>query len=119
MKTILKLLLAALIANAAVRGGMAAYRYHQFKDAAQQAVLFGNSESEEALQQIIIDRGQALSLPVDADSVTVQRAAGRTWADASYRQPIEFFPNQEYPVEWTFTVEGYSMMIANPIPKNN
>ena len=119
MKTILKLLLAALVINAAARGGMAAYRYYQFKDAAQQAVLFGNSESEEELQQIIIDRGLSLSLPVDADNVTVQRAAERTWADASYRQPIEFFPNQEYPVKWTFTVEGYSMMIANPIPKNN
>ena len=119
MKTILKLLLAALVINAAARGGIAAYRYYQFKDAAQQAVLFGNSESEEELQQIIIDRGLSLSLPVDADNVTVQRAAGRTWADASYRQPIEFFPNQEYPVKWTFTVEGYSMMIANPIPKNN
>ena len=119
MKTILKLLLAALVINAAARGGIAAYRYYQFKDAAQQAVLFGNSESEEELQQIIIDRGLSLSLPVDTDSVTVQRAAGRTWADASYRQPIEFFPNQEYPVKWTFTVEGYSMMIANPIPKNN
>jgi hypothetical protein len=119
MKTILKLLLAALVINAAARGGLAAYRYYQFKDAAQQAVLFGNSESEEELQQIIIDRGLSLSLPVDTDSVTVQRAAGRTWADASYRQPIEFFPNQEYPVKWTFTVEGYSMMIANPIPKNN
>ncbi len=119
MKTILKLLLAALVINAAARGGIAAYRYYQFKDAAQQAVLFGNSESEEELQQIIIDRGLSLSLPVDADNVTVQRAAGRTWADASYRQPIEFFPNQEYPVKWTFTVEGYSMMFANPIRKNN
>ena len=118
MKTILKLLVAAIVINAAVRGGMAAYRYYQFKDAAQQAVLFGSTSTPEEIQQALVERATSLSLPVGAEDVQVQRQGGRTWADASYKQAIEVFPNQQYPVDWSFTVEGYSMVISNPIPKN-
>jgi len=118
MKTFLKLLLAAIVINAAVRGGLAAKRYFEFKQAAQEAVLFGADTPVTDLRQIIIERARVLNLPIGADNVKVNRQGGRTWADASYRQSIEVFPNQQYPVDWSFSVEGYSMVLgATPVKK--
>ena len=49
---------------------------------------------------------------MNPDNVTVGRENGRTWADASYSQSVELFPNQKYPVDFSFSVEGYSMVIG-------
>jgi hypothetical protein len=112
MKTILKLLIAAVIINAAVRGSLAAMHYYQFKEAAQQAVLFGASATTEDIQHQILQVGRDLELPLSPDSVLVQRMGGRTWADAAYRQEVEFFTNQTYPVDFSFSVEAHSMVLG-------
>ena len=112
MKTILKLLVAAIIINACARGGFAAVRYYQFKEAAQQAVLFGAANTTTDIQQLIVSRAKELNLPVDPAKVIVQRQGGRTWADAAYSQRVEFFPNQLYPVDFSFSVEGHSMILG-------
>jgi|KBSMisStandDraft_5_1062788.scaffolds.fasta_scaffold1097425_2 hypothetical protein len=118
MKTILKLLLAAIVINAAVRGGLAAKRYFEFKQAAQEAVLFGADTPVTDIRQIIVERARVLNVPITADDVKVNRQGGRTWADAAYHQSIEVFPNQMYPVNWSFSVEGYSMVLgATPVKK--
>lgn len=116
MKTFLKLLVAAIAINAAAHGGLAAKRYFEFKQAAQEAVLFGATTPVDDIRQVILGRAQLLNLPVVADDVTVNRQGGRTWADASYRQSIEWFPNQNYPVNWSFSVEGYSMVLGTSAP---
>jgi hypothetical protein len=118
MKTILKLLIAAIVLNAAVHGGLAAKHYYEFKQAAQEAVLFGADTPVTDIRQMILERAQALNLPLAADDVKVNRQGGRTWADASYRQAIEVFPNQNYKMNWSFSVEGYSMVLgATPSKK--
>ena len=117
MKTILKLLLVAIVINAAARGGMAAAGYFRFKDAAQKAVLFGSDSTPEEIQAEIIERAQSLQLPVVPEDIHVNRQGSRTWADAAYRQNIEVFPNQMYPVKWAFTVEGYNMVLDAAPPR--
>ena len=54
MKTLFKLVIAILLLNAAVRGGLAMWQYYQFKDAAQQVVLFGQRSEPEEIQANII-----------------------------------------------------------------
>ena len=117
MKTLLKIVLVVVIINAATRAGIAAMRYYQFKDAAQQAVLFGAESSPEDIQQLILQRAQKLNLPVLVDDVQVNREGARTWADASYRQEVELFPNQEYPVDLSFSVESYNIVLGAQPPK--
>jgi hypothetical protein len=112
MKTILKLLVAAVLINGAVRAGFAAVNYYEFKEAAQQAVLFGAAEPTSDIRRLILERAKALNLPVAPDNVTVQRQGGRTWANASYSQAVELFPNQPYPISFSFSVEAYSMILA-------
>ena len=112
MKTILSLLIAAILINGSARAGLAAMHYYQLKDTAQQAVLFGATSKPEDIRQRILEKAAELDLPVDADDVRVQRQGGRTWADASYDQGIELFPNQPYHVNFEFSVEGYSMVLG-------
>jgi hypothetical protein len=51
---------------------------------------------------------------VGPESVTVRRQGGRTWADAAYRQPVEFFPRQVYAMNFSFQVESYSTIMGPP-----
>jgi hypothetical protein len=112
MKIILKLLVVGFLINASVRGGIAALRYYELKDTAQQAVLFGATNPPEAIRQRILQKAEQLQIPLAPDDLLVQRQGGRTWADAAYRQPIELFPNQKYPIDFSFSVEGYSMVLG-------
>ena len=50
MKTLFKLVIAILVLNASVRGGLAMWQYYQFKDGAQQVVLFGQRADPEEIQ---------------------------------------------------------------------
>ena len=58
MKTLFKLVVAILVLNAAVRGGLAMWKYYQFKDAAQQVVLFGQRADPEEIQANIVAKAQ-------------------------------------------------------------
>jgi hypothetical protein len=112
MKFIIKLLVALVLVNAAARGGFAAVRYYQFKESAQQAVLFGATNSPADIRKRILARADELRLPVDPEDVAVGREGSRTWANASYTQSVEWFPNQKYPVDLSFEVEGFSMVLT-------
>jgi hypothetical protein len=67
MKTLFKLVIAILLLNAAVRGGLAMWQYYQFKDAAQQVVLFGQRADPEDIQANIVARATELNVPVRLD----------------------------------------------------
>lgn len=112
MKTILSLVIAAIVINGSVRAGLAAMNYYQFKDMAQQAVLFGAGSTPEQIRKRIVEKAEQLKLPIDPEQVRVGRDGTRTWANASYRQGIEIFPNQPYFVDFDFAVEGYSMVLG-------
>jgi hypothetical protein len=109
MKTLFKLVIAILLLNAAVRGGLATWQYYQFKDAAQQVVLFGQRSDPEEIQANIIARANALDVPVRPDDIKVSRDATRTVAEGYYIQPVQFFPNYTYPVKFTFLVDAVSL----------
>jgi hypothetical protein len=114
MKTILKLLIAAIIINGSARAGFASVQYFQFKEAAQQAVLFGGGRPTAEVRRAILERAQELDVPVQPENVLVRRQGGRTWADASYIRAVEVFPNQPYPVDFSFSVESYSTVGGPP-----
>ena len=109
MKTLFKLVVAILVLNAAVRGGLAMWKYYQFKDAAQQVVLFGQRADPEEIQASIVAKATELSVPVGPDDVKVSRDSQRTIAQGSYIQPVDFFPNYPWPVKFTFVVDALSL----------
>ena len=105
MKTILKLLIALAIFNAAARAGSAAWTYYQFKDAVQQTLLFGSRTAPNELHVQILAKATEFDVPVTPENVSVQREDQRTWADVVYTEPVEFFPRYSRPITFRFTVE--------------
>jgi len=110
MKTIIKLLITAAIVNAAARSGMAAARYYELKDAAQELVTFGAQMPTGQLQNQIIAKAEELSVPLGSDDVDVSRDGLHTTAVASYTEPVEVFPSYIYPIDFHFSVEALSMV---------
>jgi hypothetical protein len=106
MKTVIKLVIGVALINAALRSGLAAWKYYQLKDEAQQVILFGSATPTEQLRSEILDKAEELDLPLEPDDVDVQRDGDRTVAFASYVQPIELLPMYTYPADLSFTVEG-------------
>jgi hypothetical protein len=113
MKTLIKLVIAALFANAAFRCGSVALKYYQFKDEAQQMILFGQGESVTQLTSQILGEAMKRDVPLDADGLTVTREGARTLAEVSYIENIEVFPRYFYPMTFSFSAEAYGVAGAS------
>jgi len=106
MKTLIKLLIAAIVLNALARAGLAASRHYQFTDAAQQVIVFGSRLRIDELHHEIMARAAELELTVDPADLIVRRDGLRTIVEGSYTQAIELFPNYRYPHTFTVDVEA-------------
>lgn len=109
MKTILKLLFAAVILHAVFRVGVSAAAYYQLKDASQQMLVFGGRATPDELEESILAKAEELAVPLEPANVTVLRDGVRTTAEASYTDPIEVFPRYRYPFTYSFQVEAISV----------
>ena len=109
MKTILKLLIAAVILHAVYRAGTSAAAYYQLKDASQQILVFGGRATPAQLQASILAKAEELAVPLAPENVLVERQGVRTTAEASYTDPIELLPRYRYPFTYSFRVEAISL----------
>ena len=107
MKSLIKIIIAAIVVNALYRCGTAVVAYYQLKDEAQQMVLFSQGQTVSELSKQILDEAVKRSVPLEEEGLTVKREGARTVAEASYTQGIEVFPRYTYPVNFSFTVEAY------------
>jgi hypothetical protein len=112
MKTILKLVIAAALLNAAVRGANAAWNYYQLRDSAQQTLLFGSQWTAEQIHQEIIKTAMELDLPLEPENLAVRLVGRRRMAEGSYTQMIELFPSYRYPVDFSFVEE--TVVVGTP-----
>jgi len=117
MGTFIKLVIAALVINAAAHVGAAWWRFYQFKDDTEQTIRFGGSESADALHARIVEKATNLSIPVGPDDVEVRREGMTTRAGASYTEQVEVVPNYRYPLHLTFNVEAFSLAGAAPVAR--
>ena len=116
MKTIVKLIIAAVLVNAAYRSGSVFLKYYQFKDETQQMVLFGQAETVTALTSQILNEAMKRDVPLDAEGVDVAREGMRTVAEVSYTESVEVFPRYFYPVNFSFSAEAYGVPGAGAAP---
>jgi hypothetical protein len=112
MRTIIKLIVVAIVLNAVFQGTREAWRYYQLKDAAQQALIFGGGATMSQLHAQILGKATELALPLEPQNLAIRRTGQQTVAEARYTQPVELFPNYDYPVDLSFTVDAIA---ATPV----
>ncbi len=105
MKTLIKLLIAAAIVNAAARYGLSAWTQYEFRDSVQQILLFGADASPMELADEIMREAEKQGVPLERQSLDVQRLRELATANASYVDQIELFPRYIHPKTWVVSVE--------------
>jgi len=110
LKFILKLLIAALIANAAWHIMSAYTAYWKFKDAVTQTTQFGNDKSLTMLKGRIVQLATDYDLPVDDNDFTITRSREslHTVVDGSYSRDIELVPGYSRPWAFPFHIDTFS-----------
>ncbi len=101
IKLLLKLAVAAVVANVAVRLGSAYIVHVQFRDTVRQELAVAATDEE--LQQRVLDVAYAFEVPQDHESLSVHRDPRQVFAQGSYVKPIMVVPGVTFP--WTFAWE--------------
>jgi hypothetical protein len=102
MKTLVKLALLAIVANATWHVFTVYSAHYKFLDGIQYAAQFRGDKTDEQLRQQVLELAAQAELPIDEGQLTIARADTRTTVDTSYTRVIELFPGFTYP--WPFTV---------------
>ena len=110
IKFILKLLVAALIANAAWHVMSAYTTFWKFKDAVTQTTQFGNDKSLATLKARVLQLASDYDLPIDDNDFTVTRSREslHTVVDGSYSRDIELVPGYSRPWAFPFRIDTFS-----------
>ena len=115
VKLLIKLALAALVANAAYRVGTAYLSYYRFTDAVAQTAQFGTDRSRAELQRRVLELASQYDVPIADDGFTIRRTEeSHTIVDGSYLQPVDLLPGYRYP--WLFTVHVDVFTVKTPKP---
>ena len=104
MKVVIKLLIAALIANASWRVGMAYLSYYKFKDAVRELTQHRGGMTDAHVHDKVFEFANEYSIPVTEETLAISRdtSGTHTIVEGSYAQPIDLLPGFTY--QWPFTV---------------
>lgn len=116
IKLIIKLAIAALIANAAWRVGSAYVTFYRFNDALTEVSQFeaGQSQAQAQLQQKVLELADQYDVPLTDDGFTLTRDEHRTEIKGSYTREIQLFPGYTYPWPFRFDVNTVNPMALLP-----
>jgi hypothetical protein len=122
IKTLIKIVLALVVAHGAFRIGSAYWNFYRFEDALQQLALFGERRSDRQLCAEAMDTAGNYGVPIAATGLSIRRgngpiyncetggaalqagnvvqAPGQMAIEGSYTERIQLFPGYVYP--WDF-----------------
>jgi hypothetical protein len=109
MKVLIKLAVAALLANATWHVWGVYSAHFRFKDAVESASQFNAGNSVEGLRARILDLAAQYDLPVTESNFTLRKVENHTIADGSYTRPVELLPGFSLPWTFTWTVDTFSL----------
>lgn len=116
IRTLIKLALVALVANALVRTVPVYWNYFKFKDAVQETARFSSRRSERDVQERVLSIANRFEIPVDAGDIRVRKDGETTFVETAYDTEIEYFPGRKYPVHFDVKVEGVPPRFSSAIP---
>jgi hypothetical protein len=102
MRTLFKLAVVALVANAAWHLFGAYYPNYKFQDAVEYAAQKGAGLTQEGLRDRVVELAAQFEVPLTAEQVTVARMNTHTTVDLAYKRQIELVPG--FKAEWPFSI---------------
>jgi hypothetical protein len=102
IRTLLKLAVVALVANAIWHLFGAYSPNYKLQDGIQYAAQNRAQLSDEALKERILDIAGQFEVPLSGDEVSITHTDKHTVVDVSYVRPIELAPGFRYP--WPFSI---------------
>jgi hypothetical protein len=105
MKLLVKVAIAALVANAMFRVGTEYITYIKFRDSIRDAAMF-KARNDDELQVEILQLASDYDVPVHAENLAIHREARRVLVDGSYKKEIEIAPRMVYawPFSWSLDI---------------
>jgi hypothetical protein len=108
VKSLLKLLAAALVANATWHVFVAYSAHYKFRDAVESAAQFGVSQSEAQLGARVVELAAQYDVPAVPGTFMVRRANKHTLIEGSYTRPVDLFPGFSYPWSFSWSVDTFT-----------
>ena len=108
IKTVIKLALVAVIANASWRVGTAYVTHYKFTDSVQQTTLFRGKRTDDVLRQRIFEIASDFDIPITEEELSLRTDNHHTIVDGAYTREIELFPGFIYPWPFTFHTDTLS-----------
>ncbi len=112
MRALVKLAIAALIANAAWRVGSAYVIDFRFKDSVQEAARFRGKKTNDEILQRVFDLASDYDIPVDYSTMSIKSEQDHTIVDGYYTRSIDLLPGYTY--DWPFTIHLDTITTERP-----
>ena len=109
LRTLLKLAVVALVANAAWHLFGAYSPNYRLQDGIQYAAQNRGQMSDEALRDKIVEIAGQFDVPLNAGDIAISQQGTHTLVDLSYVRPIELAPGFKYPWPLSIHVDVISL----------
>lgn len=104
IRTIVKLVILAVIVNAGINVVPVFWRNFLFKDAVGELARFSTRLDDKKIAEEVMNIAVRMDVPLAAEDVQVSRAGKRVIIETRYHVDMEYFPRHLYP--WDFTVRA-------------
>ncbi|MEO5739121.1 MAG: hypothetical protein ABIS29_00805 [Vicinamibacterales bacterium] len=111
MKTIIKLIVAALILHATWRAGTVYLRYYGFKDDVTQVAQFGVNQTDNQLLSGVLDAARRRDIVLPDNAVNIKRQNHHIIIDTHYTEQVELAPRYFYPWDAKVHVDVLTLVL--------
>lgn len=115
MKLLVKVAIAALIANALFHVGTEYLTYIKFRDAIRDAAMF-KAHTDADLEIEIMALANDYSVPVQREALSIRREARHVFVDGSYHKDIEIAPRVVYAWPFSWAIDVMTPTVAPLVP---
>jgi hypothetical protein len=109
MKTLIKLLIVALLVNACYHVGVAYWEFYEFEDAIEKTIQFSQRATPAELTSGVMELAKERGIPLDESSLKVTRSARHVVVDAAYERSVDVAPRM--PRTFQFDVHVSALMV--------
>jgi hypothetical protein len=106
IKTLIKLAIVVLLANAIWRAGSAYLSYYKFQDAVTDVLIKSKDKTDDELRTKVMALAMEYDEPIGPEDVTIRREDKRVLIEGSYTKAVAIFPWYDY--QWKFSLTADS-----------